>query len=139
MSEHNEAVSLANWLAWKNLEFWHLNQEMWTPSWNQKRKQKLEGSKKGIPDYLIIIPAERSTNGRQLTLWLELKKPKKQLQRNSIRGKKGDFVPDNDATPEQLKFLEMINKSQDTAGKVCYGFDESIEFVEKHIKSSKKT
>lgn len=129
MKEHDEAVDFVEWLAWERLEYWHPNQEMWTPSWNQKRKQKAEGSRKGLCDYLVIIPAERSMNGRQLTLWIELKQQKKQLKRKSNRGDVGDFVPVNDATPEQLEFLALINKSQDTAGEVCYGWVEARDFV----------
>lgn len=131
--EHEHAVRLAEWLTMLNLPFWHPNQEMWTPSWGQKMKAKAEGAKRGLCDYLVIIPAQKSKYKRQLTLWIELKQPKKQLKRKSTRGEAGDWVSVNDATPEQLAFLELINKSGDTVGQVCYGYDEAKAFVNQYL------
>ena len=130
-SEHDEAVKFVQWLNYKKIKHWHIPQETFTKSWNQKRKNKEAGVNKGISDYLVII--EHSRLGRQLTLWIELKKQKKILQRKSSRGKKGDLVAQNDATPEQLAFIDLVNKSADTLGVVCYGGDEAISTVNKYL------
>lgn len=70
-TEHIEAAKLASWLEvqkqlGKVLEYSKVSQETYTSSWNQKRKNRVEGVKKGVPDYIIITP--------KMLLFCELKR-----------------------------------------------------------------
>jgi len=132
-TEHNEAVTFSQTLDVLGIPHWHLSQELWTPSWGQKIKQKQEGFKKGLSDYLVYIPKEKSCVDRALLVFIELKKPKKQLRRKSTRGDAGEFVSQSDPTMEQIEFINKINKVKDVQGFVCYGSVEAIEVVRKFL------
>jgi len=73
-------------------------QETYTASWGTKMRNKAEGVKKGIPDYIIIT--------KKTLLFIELKKEK---------GK---------ATEEQEEWLDHLNAMGYNA-MLCRGFDEA--------------
>ncbi len=73
-TEHEETVTVANYLAWLRaagevIIFSKIAHEVYTKSWKQKRKNKLEGLNRGVPDFLIVF-----ANG--IVLFLELKRIK---------------------------------------------------------------
>lgn len=71
--ESIEQETLANWLRANNYMFYKSPSETWTSSWNQKRKNKLEGVTKGYPDTTIILKNKK-------LLFIELKRQKKVLK-----------------------------------------------------------
>lgn len=120
-TEYQECVALTNYLDdlksfGKIKAFAHLVNEL---KLNRKRGQKpnfaylnsrkAEGWRPGVPDYLIVTNKD--------VLFIEMKRVKKSLSRLS------------DA---QKKWIDAIESSGGTIY-VCYGCDEAIEAIEKHL------
>jgi|TARA_R100001530_G_scaffold10633_1_gene10471 hypothetical protein len=109
LTEHEESVILANWLDVKGLLYSKIPSETYTTSWNQKRKNKIEGVKKGVPDYFILI---NSNVGRTVLVCIELKRVK------------GGVV-----SLEQKEWIKQLNKVADVEAHVCKGADVAIEII----------
>jgi len=112
MTEHQEAIVLANWLRLNNYTFHHSPNETYTKSWNQKRKNKLEWVSKWFPDYTIILKIKA-------LLFIELKKarwPKWGLNGSQI-------------SPEQIQWCESLNKCWNIQAEICHWADEAIELI----------
>jgi len=133
MSEFNEAVAFSQSLDALHIPHWHIPNETSIHNWGYLMKMRQCGKKAGIADYLIFIPSDKSYVGRALLLFIELKKPRKQLKRKSVRGEKGDMVSQNDASLEQVEFLDMMNQVKDVQGYVCHGCDEALSVVRKFL------
>lgn len=88
-------------------------QETFTASWGTKMRNKAEGVKKGIPDYVIIT--------KKTLLFIELKKTK-----GKRGGMNGSVISD-----EQIKWIESLNKVGVPAF-VAHGADEAVKIVEMH-------
>ncbi len=125
--EHDEAVVLSQWLSFNKLSHWHIPNETFTTSWNQKRRNKEAGVTKGIPDYFIIIPKEKSKYERNIHIWIELKRQKPVLKSGKI-GKSPSTI-----SPEQLDTIEKLNLHHDTKAKICYGAEESINYIKQYL------
>lgn len=91
------------------------------------------GVRKGLSDYLVLLPADRCINRKGGVLFIEMKRKGRILKIASSRGKAGDTVPLGTATPEQLEFLAMVDLIPNVAGKVCNGCDEAIAFVKQKL------
>ena len=136
MSEHNEAVAFAQWLNIKGLSFWHPVQE--NPGsrengkvkWGRISKLKAEGWAKGMADYLIYIPSEKSAFHKSLNLWVELKKPRTRKKNGEHKAMSSDGIK---VYPEQEDFIDKMNTVESTQGEVCYGADHASEFVEQFL------
>ena len=108
-TEHQESVKLAQYLSWLEkdkqnaVKFSKLTQETFTRSIKQKSKNKQEGLRQGVPDYLITI--------NEHCIFIELKR------------KKGGRLSEH-----QKEWIEAINKTGAVAT-VCYGSDEAIDFL----------
>ena len=111
--EHDEAKVFAEYLTiqlklGKVIEFTKTAQETFTRSWSQKNKNKAEGVRSGIPDFVILTPA--------YLIFVEMKRRKKSLSRVS----EGQKV--------------WVNGIENLCGvcraRICYGADEAIEFVD---------
>jgi hypothetical protein len=120
-------VIFASWCKYNNVPSYHLPQETYTKSWNQKRKNKIEGVVKGVSDYLVILPEKKCRLGRAIILFIELKRKKPTLK----NGKLG--APLNKATQEQLDFIALVTEVQNVEGYVAYGSEEAIALVEKYM------
>ena len=103
-TEHEEACVLADYLDCLGLQYTKTAQETFTRSWKQKNKNKAEGVKPGLPDYIIVI------NGK--LVFIELKR------------KKGGTV-----SLHQKKWIEELNKCEGVVAEVCRGADEAIELI----------
>jgi len=77
----------------------------YTRSWNQRRKQRAEGVRKGVPDLIIVF-----SNGK--TLFLEMKRAKNSYPR-----------------PEQREWMEALNGTEVVAD-WAKGFDEAKEKID---------
>jgi len=106
LSEHDEAVVFAQYLQLKGYKFAHIPNETYTTSWNQKRKNKMEGVSSGVPDYLICVKGQ--------LIFIELKRVK------------GGRVSDN-----QKGWLEALNDCKSVNALVANGADEAIQIIEK--------
>lgn len=111
-TEYVECLALVEYLEilkaqGKVLNFSHTANETYTKSWNQKRKNSLMGTRKGVPDYLVV------TNRH--VLFIEMKR-----QRGGVVSK------------EQQEWVDNINKVGGKAD-ISYGFDEAKEFIDKFI------
>lgn len=112
LTEHQEAVLLAEYLDLLKLNgkielYSHLPHETYTSSWSVKRKNKAEGVKRGVPDYIIITKCH--------VLFIELK-----------RRKGGVF------SLEQQEWIGRL-QGQKIEATMCKGFEEAKEFIEAHI------
>jgi hypothetical protein len=130
-SEHDEAVALVEWCHWNNIDIWHLDQEMWTPSWSQKRKAKQEGVKSGVSDYLIYLSSERRKNKSGLLVFLELKKRRTRKKTGEFRALSSDGI---DVKDSQVDFLEKMKTVEGVEGGICFGCDEAVAFIQKFLK-----
>ena len=107
--EHDEAVPLAEYLDILKKQgrielFSHIPNETYTKSWNTKRKNKAEGVRAGVPDYIIVTKTK--------VLFLELKRVK------------GSTV-----SSEQREWFDKLG-GKETVSAIAKGFDEAKEFVE---------
>ena len=112
--EYHEQIAVVEYLELlkkqkKIVLFTALPNNMFTKYKNQKRKQKLEGLRKGFPDLCIVTP--------RTLLFIEMKRAKKSLSTVS------------NAQKEWIEALKNININV----AVCYGFDEARAYIEKHI------
>jgi hypothetical protein len=114
--EHEEACTLADWMAWNGLKYSHIPNETYTKSYKQKMKNKLEGVMPGVPDYLIIIPAEKSKTNKAELIFIELKRKKHSR-----------------TSEEQKEWIEAINETCVDAH-ICKGADAAIEVIESYMK-----
>lgn len=104
--EHFECVMFATWLSVKGLKFSHIPNSTWTPSRRQQQKNVELGVSPGVPDYLIL-----TWRG---TLYVEMKR------------RKGGST-----SPDQLEWIDAINKTPGSQAMVCLGFEEAKAFVER--------
>lgn len=123
-TEDQESEVLAQWLRLHSLRFAHINNEMYTKSWKQKNRQVRMGTAKGVPDYLIVVPPERSATGQGYMLWVELKRVKLGVVSQSQR--------------EWIAALNDLDTPNVIAG-VCKGADEAIELVQSYLKEPNRT
>ena len=129
--EHDEAVKLVEWCQWRKVDLWHLPQETYTKSWAAKAKNKKEGVRKGVSDYLVFIPAEKCVADDNILLFIELKRQKPILK----NGKEGK--PKSKPTKEQIDFLNKVRTVIGVGGGVAYGADEAIDYISKFLKDKK--
>jgi len=114
--EYDECLTFVEFLQLKKIRFAHVHNEMYTRSWNQKRRAKALGVSSGVPDYMIFISKEQSNKDRALLLFVEMKR------------KKGSTT-----SKAQKEWLSALNEVPWVQGKVCKGADKAIEFVKRFI------
>ena len=110
MKETQECIIFAKILRSKGFLFSKIPSEIWTPSYNQIKKQKAEWLNKWVPDYLIIVPKK---NWKEELVFIEMKK------------QKGWIVSEH-----QKKWLESLNKCWVKAV-VCKWVIEAVNFISK--------
>lgn len=109
-SEDVEETLLHEYCEAKGLTNWHVPQETYTTSWQQKRKNKLKGVLEGVSDHWIILPTAR---WGVILLVIELKRQH-----------------GNTPTDAQIKFIHDIDKVDNIAAFCAYGADEAIKVIE---------
>lgn len=119
--EHTEGVRLSRWCKQEGIECWHWPQETYTPYHNIRNKNKAAGVRSGPSDYLVYISAEQSKDGAPKALFIELKRAKKSL---------------SNVKDSQRDFLKMMNSVQGIVGKIAYGKDEAVLFINEYYKKS---
>jgi phosphoribosylpyrophosphate synthetase len=138
MTEYDEAVTLSQTLDLIGIEHWHLVQE--NPGskengkikWGRIARLKKQGWKKGVPDYLVFLPAERCKYKKAVILWIELKKPRNRKKSGEFYAFGSDGIT---IYPEQEEFISKMNKVGNVEGRICFGADDAIAFVRSFIKT----
>lgn len=110
--EEEDAVALADYLSilqnqGKVHVYSHIPHETFTRSWMVKVKNKRQGVRPGVPDYIIVV------NGK--VLFLELKR------------RQGGHVSD-----EQKVWIAAL-EGKTTFSQVCKGFDAAKAFIDFHL------
>ncbi len=103
-TEAVEQAELVAWLELNDLKFSAIPNSTYTPSWNQKRKNHLQGLRPGLPDLLVIVDGH--------LLFIEMKRIK------------GGVI-----SPEQKSWIDALNEIDNVEARVCKGFEEAKNFV----------
>lgn len=114
--ENLEQEKLANYLRANEYLFYKSPSETRTPSWKQKRKNKLEWVTKWFPDTMIILK-------RWSLLFVELKRQKKVLK-NWKLGASPSVVSE-----EQIKWQKELSSIKNVCSLICYWADEAIQKI----------
>lgn len=109
-TEYQEQCLLVEYLEIKGLKFSKIAQETFTRSWGIKRKNKMSGLRKGVPDMLIIIPINLGANR---LLFIEMK-----------RSKGGKI------SEEQSEWLTELNKVAGVIAHEARGFEEAKKIID---------
>ena len=133
MTEHDEAVALVETLDLMNISLWHIPQETFTPHWGVKMRNKKEGVRKGISDYLIYLPSERCKLKKGILLWIELKKPRNRKKSGEFCALSSDGIT---IYPEQEDFIKKMNTVGNVQGQICFGAEEAVAFVQNFLLKS---
>lgn len=108
--EEVECMTFVEYLELKGFKYSHIHHETHTTSIYQKAKKKRLGVKRGVPDYLIILPNK--------LVFIEMKRIK------------GGRVCD-----DQKDWIEKLSTIQNVEAYVCKGADCAIELMEKLSKT----
>lgn len=110
-TEEVEQRVVVEYLRLRGHKFSAIPNSTYTPSWNQKRKNKEMGLNAGLPDLFCII--------HYTPVWIEMKR------------RKGGRL-----SPAQKEWIQALEDSGQTVW-VCHGADEAIDKIkqlEKHYK-----
>lgn len=87
--------------------------------WAYLAVQKAEGKRKGVPDFIVVIPKELSRVNRPVTLFVEMKRTD---------------MTESDKKPEQIEFVDLLSQVGDVEARFCAGANEAINFVKHYLK-----
>lgn len=136
--EDSWSIKLTRWLEVSRsylIEYGHISEDSLIFSHiASEGHDKLENQKKvrlwlrrGLPDFIICIPSEISSNEKTTLLFVELKEP------SGLTGK----TPK--ATAEQLLWLEALGRTEGVKSKLCIGYQEAITFFLDHLSLKAKS
>ena len=109
-TEKEECIAFVDWMDLRGLKFSHLAQSTFTKSFSVMRRNKQMGVRRGVPDYLIILPACKGL------LFIEMKRTKRGV-----------------VSPEQQDWLNELNTLDGVEAAVCKGAAEAISKVETYL------
>ena len=115
--EFSEQCAFVEWLELKGLKFTATAHSTYTTSHNQKRRNYYSGLRKGFPDMIIVINSEQSFDGRDLLVFIEMKRTK------------GGVL-----STEQAEWGVSLNRVGSVGAYVCKGCDEAVKIIEGLIK-----
>ena len=111
-----EQQQLAIWLRMNWYFFYKSPSETYTTSWNQKRKNKLEGVTKWYPDMTIILKSNK-------LLFIELKRQKRVLKNGKL------WKSPSTVSEEQIEWQDRLNKIPNVQCNICYWCEEAIRVI----------
>ena len=116
--EHEEQSAFVDWLEVQGLLFTATAQSTYTTSFNQKRRNKAAGVRKGFPDMIVIIPPDKSIDGDGYLIGVEMKR---------IRG--------GVVSTEQRVWIDTMNSLgvNNIAAYVCKGAESAIKVVSHYL------
>jgi len=103
-SEAYEQILVIEFLEKEKLKYSAIPMSTYTPSWMQKMKNKVLGTRPGVPDLLVIV--------RDELVFIEMKRVK------------GGVV-----SPEQKEWVEALNKINNVSAHVCRGYEEAKDLI----------
>ena len=114
VSEHDEAVALAQYLDILKTQgkielFSHIPNETFTRNWGTKMKNKQEGVRPGVPDYIVVTKDKIG--------FIELKR-------------KGGVV-----SKDQRQWFDSLG-GKSTGACIAYGFEPAKRFVEELLRKN---
>ena len=86
----------------------------------EAKNLKAEGATAGVSDYIILL--------KNKILFIELKRQGKILKSGKISHSNSKI------SKEQQEFLDKVNKYPYSVGKICYGFNEAVQFINENNK-----
>lgn len=104
--EDVECEMFATWMKMRGIPFTHVANE--EARRNRVRNERM-GTSIGFPDYVVFTP--------QGVVFIEMKSTQKYVK----------------ASPEQLAWIEIANKTPGTEGKVCFGFEQARDYVSEFL------
>lgn len=121
-TEAQEATVLVAYLRTRGLKFTHIGNETGHDPYSKRRaiRMKQQGTSKGFPDYMVLLPQDKTATLDGLVLFIELKRRKKSLSR---------------VTPEQREWIDALNSvSPSVSAVIAYGADAAIEQIEAYMR-----
>lgn len=103
--EAEEQKAVVEYLEKRGMKFTAIPNSTYTKSWKQKRKNKEQGLRPGLPDLLVIA--------KNKLLFIEMKRVKGSATSN-----------------EQVEWVAELNKIENVEAKICYGAIEAINFID---------
>jgi hypothetical protein len=116
-TEFSEQCALVQYLEINNFKFSKIAQETYTKSWKVKMDNKASGLRPGVPDMIVIIPANWRTAKKVKLLFIEMKRTK------------GGVI-----SPDQKEWLMTLDMVDGITARVCKGFDEAKAFIEEEVR-----
>ena len=107
-----EQSALVSWLEAKRLKFTAIPNGSYSQSWSVRMRNKRMGLRAGLPDILVVIPADRCRLGRAVLCFIELKR------------RKGGKVSE-----DQRCWIEALEEVRDVGASVCAGAEKAIESI----------
>lgn len=117
-TEHEECLILVEYLVRKGIKFTHINNEIWTSSWNQKRRAKESHVDSGVPDYLIVVEAEQCKEKKSILLFIEMKRSN--LKESAVK-------------PNQKEWIRALNRVDNVEATVHFGADSAIKYLNQYL------
>lgn len=114
-TEKEEYPAIAEYLDLMKFVYTHTAQSTFT-SFKQINALKKAGVRKGLPDYIIILPYWYVKHHTNIILFAEIKR------RNGVP---------SDTSPEQKEWITQLNMVEGVLAKVFYGSSELIDFIDK--------
>lgn len=106
--------------------FSHVPQETYTKSWAVKTKNRRMGVRKGVPDYLVVIPTRATRH--------QLDGTTRTMRLLFVEMKRKNASP-SDTSPEQLSWIAALGQVAGVEARVCKGYDEAVAFIEREIQT----
>lgn len=116
-SEFSEQTALVQYLELNGFKFSKLAQETFTKSWKVKMNNKISGLRPGVPDLIVIIPANWRTAKKVKLLFIEMKRMKQST-----------------TSEAQKEWLFSLNLVDGVTTRVCKGYEEARAFIEEEVK-----
>ena len=91
------------------------------------QKQRKEGKRKGVPDFIIIIPNSICRLNKSVLIFIELKRRRKTLKSGAISEEKVS------TSPEQEMWVENLSLVADVQAFVSEGADKAIETIKHYL------
>jgi hypothetical protein len=116
--EEKECVKLVKYLNKKGLKHTHINNSMYTDSWNQLKTAKRMSVSPGFPDYIIIIDKKYRKKGWSHIIFCEMKR------------EKGGVV-----SKAQKVWIEALKECEGVNAFVAHGADDAISYIASFIET----